>query len=165
MNGHVFQCYNKKTNRRQFSRTLQELGQYASVKLKYLQDMRMLLKTMMEVIFDLPVDLAATSSQAKKELWKLEISDFHTRRKLYASNKSVLFAVAYGQCSEAMQAKLQATESFREIDTTSNLLELLSHIKMISHRFDSRTYLYEAVLKAKMSVLNFAQGEHKTVPD
>jgi len=165
MNGHVFQCYNETTNRRQFSRTLQELGRYASVKLKYSQDMRVLLKSMSEVIFDLPADLETTASQAEKELWKLEISDFHTRRKLYASNKSALFAVAYGQCSEAMQAKLQATENFREIDTRSNLLELLNHVKMISHRFDSRTYLYEAVLKAKMSVLTFSQGEHETVPD
>jgi len=35
MNGHVFQCFNERDNKKQFSKTVEILGEYIAKNLKY----------------------------------------------------------------------------------------------------------------------------------
>jgi len=44
MNGHVFQCFNERDDKRQFSKTVEILGEYIAKNLKYPGDLALLTK-------------------------------------------------------------------------------------------------------------------------
>ena len=67
----------------------------------------------------------------------------------YAENKSTLYSVLWGQCSNRMKTKIKALDIFELISENSDILALLKEIKGISYRFESRDNIYISMDDAK----------------
>eukprot|EP00957_Ditylum_brightwellii_P072372 5500718-Ditylum_brightwellii.AAC.1 len=64
--------------------------------------------------------------------------DLYMKRKAtYKQNKTRMHAVAYGQCSEAMRAKLESTDKYEAAAEASNVIQLLRLIKKIAYQYES----------------------------
>ena len=57
MNGHVFQCFNECEDKKQFSKTVEALGEYIAKKLKYPGDMASLTKDFVRPEIPKPTEL------------------------------------------------------------------------------------------------------------
>ena len=65
----------------------------------------------------------------------------------------------WGQCSKLLQNKLKASTKFNEMDTNSNVAELLQEIKALSNRTDENTSTHDALHKAKAKLFRYQQSD------
>jgi hypothetical protein len=56
-----------------------------------------------------------------------------------------LYSLVWGQCTDAMQAKVEATSTFNAIFASNDGIELLKTIKQVSFNFQSQKYPAHAV--------------------
>ena len=167
MNGHVFQCAHESNDPKQFSRTKEELMRWTQTNYKQedSDELRHMLRHMKEATFVLPTDPAETASRTEVKIWEAEVSDYIKGQKRYKGQKGSLFATIWGQCSPAMQATLRSTKIYDAIEERSDVIELLNEIRGIIYNFDSRTYVYESILKAKLAVFGIRQEYKETASD
>jgi hypothetical protein len=60
MNGHVFECYDEQSDRRQYAKTVEALGSHAKKTLKYAEDLAPLFaENMTAPTIDMPEDPGA----------------------------------------------------------------------------------------------------------
>ena len=52
---------------------------------------------------------------------------------IYKTNKCNLYAVVWGQCSEAMQAKIKSDDKYNDMHESSDSLVLIKLIKGITY--------------------------------
>jgi hypothetical protein len=62
MNGHVFQCFNECEDKKQFSNTVEALGEYIAKKLKYPGDMASLTKDFVRPKIPKPTELEVSET-------------------------------------------------------------------------------------------------------
>eukprot|EP00957_Ditylum_brightwellii_P123892 9444075-Ditylum_brightwellii.AAC.1 len=74
-----------------------------------------------------------------------------------------MYAVAYGQCTEAMRAKLESDKGYREAAEESDVIKLLKVIKKISYHYQSQQYPYRAVHQAMRALYFTSQKEGMTL--
>eukprot|EP00957_Ditylum_brightwellii_P106637 8135660-Ditylum_brightwellii.AAC.1 len=74
-----------------------------------------------------------------------------------------MYAIAYGQCSEAMRANLEDEEGYKEAATESDVIELLKIIKRISYQYQSQRYPHRAVHAAMRALYFTSQKDRMTL--
>eukprot|EP00957_Ditylum_brightwellii_P114160 8703132-Ditylum_brightwellii.AAC.1 len=67
-------------------------------------------------------------------LAKKEYDIYVKRKATYLNNKTKMYAIIYVQCSEAMRAKLEGEDDFKEAAMESDVIKLLNIIK--KHHFN-----------------------------
>ena len=78
---------------------------------------------MKEVTIVMPTErLGITDATLKAKLYEKDIETWSKRELLYCQNKSSLYSIALGQCSEAMKSKLEASTQFKSINDDSYLI-------------------------------------------
>eukprot|EP00957_Ditylum_brightwellii_P079092 6015591-Ditylum_brightwellii.AAC.1 len=85
------------------------------------------------------------------------------RKATYKQNKTCMYAVAYGQCSEAMRAKLESTDKYKAAAEASDVIQLLKLIKKIAYQYESQRYLHQAVHAAMRAFYLTSQKEGTTL--
>ena len=149
MNGHVFQCYGETPNKNQFNRTVEELDGYIGNNLKHSEDVKKMVKKMKDTVIAMPVDPKDDASKTELKIWDKRIESYVKRIDTYAENKSTIYSVLWGQCSDTMKTKIKALDIFELISENSDSLALLKEIKGISYRFESRDNIYMSMDDAK----------------
>ena len=159
LKGYIYDC----TGNQQadmFIKTCQQVPEYAGKSFKnYPGDMLTVVKKLVKPTFSLPVDLSALASESEKELWKIEINAYHKRKVALAENIRRLFSLAIGQCTETLRAKLKGLDTFEDIDTRADGLDLLLAIKGIVYQFNSQKYLCHAVHESLQRLYTLQQGK------
>ena len=117
LKNHVFQCYGEATSNTQFTRTCEELERFALTKYKFGTDIQYIIHNMTECEIKPPTDPiiippAKEVTATQKRIWAKEIDMFVMRESIYDQNKASMYAIIWGQCSPAMQAKLKTEETF-----------------------------------------------------
>lgn len=59
-----------------------------------------------------------------------EIKEYMSRKRIYENNRTKVYTVVLGQCSEAMKAKLEGQSDWKDIHSEHNLVKLLKSIKV-----------------------------------
>ena len=162
LKGYIYDC----TGAQQadmFIKTSQQIAEYAGKSFKdYPGDMLTVVKKLVKPVFTLPTDPSATASESERELWKIEINAYHKRQVALAENIRRLFSLVIGQCTEVMRAKLKGLDTFEDIDTRADGLDLLMAIKGIVYQFNSQKYLCHAVHEAFRRLYVLQQGKFMT---
>ena len=113
MSGHVFQCFNKCKDKKQFLKTVEVVGEYIAKKLKYPGDMASLTKDFVRPKIPKPTELEVSeTNRLVIAIWEKKVAAYCTRTDYLNSNKKTAYAVIWGQCSEAMKAKLTSLDDF-----------------------------------------------------
>ena len=123
MNGNVFQCHGKRKDSRQFKRTMDALQEYSKKNVRNPADLSPLFgSTIKEPTLEMPKDPIADDELDEKGnktgkklplsatatlLWQEEVKDYFKRKREVKTSLATIYAVAWGQCSEAMKAKIK----------------------------------------------------------
>lgn len=158
MNGNVFQCFEEQTDCRQFAKTWEALGAYVAKSIKQNDDLAPLFEEDMRTpVLDKPEKIADNADEVDKAIWQLELNDFVKRKRAFQSNLAAVKAIIIGQCSEAMQDKLKAIDSFKEKMKHNDCHWLLTKIRSITLQFDERKSGFISLMNAERSFLNCVQ--------
>ena len=122
MNGNVFECYDEQTDRRQFAKTMEALQQYAKKNLKYYKDTAPLFAVNMAttniikpvVPGKVKVGEVLKMDETDEAIWKEELKDYVHRDRMLKGDLAAIHAVIWGQCSEAMKAKVKASKVYEK---------------------------------------------------
>ena len=80
---------------------------------------------MKDTVIAMPVDPKDDASKTKLKNWEKMIESYVKRIDTYAENKSTLYSVFWGQCSDTMKTKIKALDIFELISENSDSLALL----------------------------------------
>ena len=162
MNGHVFQCFNEGGDKNEFVKTVEALHEYIAKKITYPGDMWNLTMELTEPTVPEPDEITEKEmedSPFKKAVWTKEVSSYVVRREQLKQNMRAVSAVIWGQCSEAMRAKLKAHEDYKEKYTKADCVWLLSTIRATMLRFEGHHYIFLALQDALTSICNHRQND------
>jgi hypothetical protein len=163
MNGRVFECFDKQSNRRQFNRTLEALEEYAKKTLKHLEDLAPLFVEQITLpTLDEPDDPDPNATRTQMLIWNKEVKEYVKRARQLRGNLATLYAVAWGQCSETMRAKVKSLEDYTERTGDNNCVWLLTQIRAVTLQFDSKRNSFLSLLDARTSFLTCKQGQQQT---
>jgi len=162
MNGHVFECFDEQRDRRQYSKTLDALQEYAKKHTKFSEDLSPLFATdMRNPVIEPPADLPSepAPTRVQEMIWMEHIKEHVKRSQMLRSNLATVYAVIWGQCSETMRAKLKSHDEYSERSEANDCYWILKQIKAITLQFDERTNGFISLLNARTSFLNCRQGQ------
>ena len=160
MNGNVFQCFNENENKNQFNKTVEALGEYIAKNMKYAGDMMPLTKELVLPVIEEPDDLASSeTSKLRITLWERKVEGYSVRLDHLESNLKAAYAVIWGQCSEAMKAKIRSLPDFSTHDKNSDCVWILKEIKGIMLRFEGQRYIFLSLYDAHQhAYYHYRQG-------
>ena len=73
--------------------------------------------------------------------------------------------VIWGQCSEALQAKLESLDKYETMCNTSNCPELLKALQGIMYKFESQRYVVVSLDDAQTQYFNIRQAADELLAD
>lgn len=112
-----------------------------------------------------PKALSDSMDDVDKMILQQEVNDFVKRKKLYYENTDKVYTIIWGQCSDALQAKLKGSPSYKKYNPVKCPISLLNDIKQVSLRFENVTFKAFAIYDAKMALANFYQTKHDNLHD
>jgi hypothetical protein len=110
-----------------------------------------------------PPDEKGTVVQMEK--WKVALRTYESQVKARKRNTERAYALVLGQCSQALRNRMEADSKWNNIDTTSNVIDLLSLIQKCINQRQTRKYDEHALLEAEIRVFTFKQGKHMSNHD
>jgi len=164
INGHVSQCFNECEDKKQFSKTIEALGEYIAKKLKYPGNMASLTKDFVRPEIPKPTELEVSeTNRIVIAIWEKKVSAYCPRTDYLDSNLKTAYAVIWGQCSEAMKAKLSSLDDFETKSHKSDCVWILKEIKGITYCFEGQRYTYLSLDNARTSYYAYTQGAEDSI--
>lgn len=93
------------------------------------------------------------------------MKEYVKRNRTLSSNLAALHAVIWGQCSEAMKAKIKSHDDYKSKSDAYNCLWMLKHIKAVTLQFDKKQNDFISLLDARTSFLTCKQGPNQSADD
>ena len=169
MEGHVFECYEEQTDRRQYRKTVEALECYVKKTMKYPEDLAPLFATdstlpvLAKPPRPLPVPPATVAAEDDIEIWKEDLRHLSKRKNVLRGNLSAIHAVIWGQCSEAMHVKLRSIDGYEENRNADDCKWFLSNIRAVTMQFDTKHNRYISMLDATAGFVNCRQQRGQSV--
>jgi len=104
-------------------------------------------------------------SKFKLRSWEKAVDSHCKRVDTLADNLKALCAVTWGQCSEAMRAKIMTIDDCETQNNDSNVSWLLKEIRGIACSFENQRHLFLALDKARTDFQTFRQGGEVPLAD
>jgi hypothetical protein len=165
LNGHVYEVHNETAKANQFQKTTEAIASYVNRTMKCGNDMMNMIDNMADVDFDAlkPKLTSASGDRVDELILQQEVNEYVKRKRTYYENRDKLYTIIWGQCSEALQAKLKGTKAFKTYNPIKCPLSLLKDIKQLSLKFENVTFKAFAIYDAKMALSSFYQTKQDTL--
>ena len=164
--GYVFNTTTAR-NANNYTQTLKEIARHVGSSSKFGADLRRTIEdsTMFTVIRPTrPATLGTGATADKKDaynvgmdIYRKDIKNFVKRRSTLEYNMGRAFEIIWGQCTQAMRAKVEAMPTYKTISNSSDLLGLLRLIKHARFDFHSLKNPFQSLIKVEKAFKNFRQ--------
>ena len=124
----------------QFTATTKALASYSGRKCSDPQDIQITIERQKDVVIPIPTSRPDIEVEVTKLLPGKENDAYVKRSQQYLQNKSKIYSVALGQCTEAMKNRLEGEENYEDINVESDVIRLLLLIKSIAYSYESKSY-------------------------
>jgi hypothetical protein len=149
MNNNVFECYDEQSDRRQYAKTLEALHAHVKKNLRHPDDLAKLFgEEMKKPTVEKPTALVTTATKTDELIFGEEIKEYVKRTTILKNNMAAIHAVVWGQCSEAMKAKLKSLTEYQDKVNENDCMWLLKQIKAITLQFDKKKNKFISLLDA-----------------
>jgi len=92
---------------------VEALGEYFARNLKYAGDMMPLTRDLANPTVTKPAAIGQNETDRGIVFkWEKEMTDYITRKNVLASNLKAAYTIMWGQCSEAMHAKIKSSNNY-----------------------------------------------------
>jgi hypothetical protein len=95
-------------------------------------------------------------------IWEKQVDEHVKRGMMLSENLKTACSLIYGQCSDAMRAKLELRPNHERIENTCDAIGLLENISTIMFQFQSQRYSALALHKAKRCLYLCTQDKNST---
>ena len=107
----------------------------------------------------------ANATMTEKRVWEKQIDQYVKKMDQLDENIRTLYSIIWGQCTEAMKAKLESMTEFQGASLYNNGVELLKIVKTVCFNFASQKYLPQAIHEAKRRFYQQCQGKYMNAQD
>jgi hypothetical protein len=156
--GHVYDYANPRQAADQFIKTLCEICEYIGRTYKYGADMKTTLETMADPVFTEPTYPPATATRNQVRISERQVDEHVKCGTMLLKNLKMVYSLIYGQCSNAMRAKLEFRPNHETIESACTAIQLLENIRTTMYQFQLQQYsalaLHEAKHHAGWMVMN-----------
>jgi hypothetical protein len=159
LEGYVYDiCGAQQAN--QYMKTTEEIGLYVSQHYSHGADIGTAVQTLARPVIKDLADPAPDASLAVKKRWEDQLKRWNQRMDTLEENISKLYNLVWGQCSDALRAKIESQPEFARIrDYPMEGIELLKLIKTISFKFEPQVYKPLAIDDAMRKFMSARQGK------
>lgn len=146
-----------------FMKTTREIGLYVGRTYSDGSDIKLAVETLEMPTFVMPADPPDDAGRGVVLAWENRVKAHSKRLLNYESNVKTLFSLVWGQCTEALQAKVEADTNYNNMaKVPQDGIQLLKIIKDIAFDYQSQKYLAHAISDAVFKFWTFQQGNLPT---
>ena len=146
-----------------YAKTTREIGEYVGRTYKYGADIRRAIETLAVPTLTEPMDPPTEATRSQIRIWEKRIDEFVKKETHLEENIKTVYSLIFGQCTEAIRAKLESVGNHQAISVASNGIELLKNIKTIMYNFQSQKYGPLGLHESKRRFYLMSQDKHMTV--
>jgi hypothetical protein len=159
LEGHIYDiCGAQQAN--QYMKTTEEIGLYVGQHYSLGADIGTAVRTLARPVIEDLADPPPDASIAVKKRWEGQLKRWNQRMDTLEENISKLYNLVWGQCSDALQAKIESQPEFARIrDYPMEGIELLKLIKTVSFKFEPQVYKPLAIHDAVRKFMSTKQGK------
>ena len=168
LKGFVYDCSDTRQTD-MFVKTTKELAEYVGRKFKtYPSDAKKSIDDLKKITIAVPVapvptgDATTVTDAFILKRYKKQIDAYFDKVAALSENVKRIYSVVWGQCTDALRARLEGTKGYKEVYDDQDGIELLLMIKGIVYNFQSQKYLPQAIHEAKRRFYMLQQGRHTT---
>jgi hypothetical protein len=159
LKGHIFDCSDA-CQADVYTKMVKEIATYISSTYKYGADAKITMETLAHPTLNKPMDPHAEASQMQCCIWEKRVNEFVKREINLEENIKWIYLLAWGQCTDALHAKLEVLPTYEHMSTNAVGLELLQSIKDIVYNFQDQHYLPHSIYEGKCHLYAFQQGKY-----
>ena len=104
---------------------------------------------MMIPVFPEPTDPPIGATCTQVHIWEKQVDEHVKRDTMLGENLKTAYPLIYGQCSNALRAKLELKPNHAALESAANSIRLLENIRTVMFQFQSQRYsplaLHEAI--------------------
>ena len=164
LTGHIFD-YKGSGMADQFMKTRKEISIYVGTDYKQGSDLKIGIDTLVMPTIPMPTAPPANTDATLTQIWEKQVDLYVKKVDQLETNVQSLFSLVWGQCTDAMQAKVEAAPTYSQVATDNSGIKLLKLIKDIAFNFASQKYLPQAIHEAKRRFFLQFQGRQLNVKD
>jgi hypothetical protein len=130
LKGHIYDC----SDARQadlYTKTNKAIAGHVGRNYKYSGDIRSVVDNLELPAITEPEDPDENATKTRLRIWEKQVDEFVRRETELRENVKTLYSLVWGQCTDIMKQKLEASDDFEDIALEQNGLELLKAIKNI----------------------------------
>ena len=172
MNGNVFQCYEERRDPTQYTKTMDTLHAYAKRDLKTTNFASLFAPVMRQPTISMPTTVAPAGAGGPTEMELLTMKEegkhYVSQTKTLKADLAALHAVAWGQCSKALKAKIKTLSGYQERMDDHDCVWLFSKIASVStmQKFEeTRHHAHTSMITVLASLINCCQQPEQKVTD
>lgn len=148
----------------QFKNTKDALQAYVKKLPNFPEDMAPLFGlTITTPAVTMPAEPGPNPSRTQETIYNEKIKQYVRRESVLASNQATIHAVTWGQCSEAMKAKVKTLTDYQERSDSNDCVWLLESIRAVTLELDEKRNGIMSLLDARGHLLNCRQGQNQPV--
>jgi hypothetical protein len=166
MGGNVFECYEEQDDRRQYTKTVEVLDAYAKKTLSYAADLAPLFSAKMTApSIDRPPPFEEGANKLEEMIYAEEVKEYVKRARTLTSNLATIYAVAWGQCSEDMKARVKTHEGYDDKSTANDCVWLFQQIRSVTLQFNDSKDGFMSLLDAQFNFLSCKQSSGQSADE
>ena len=165
--GHVFDIMQSKTKQiDQYNSTLDHLKTYIGVHmdpmvLEAIEELST--PTLTEPLPLIQMDGTVTTINMKK--WEKRYNRYLTREEQIENELKKIYAMIWGQCSDAMQTRIQESATYETTRQAKDAIGIVRIIKTISFNYRAHQEPVVAIDAVKHEFFKLCQGKHQSVQE
>ncbi len=156
---YVYDCSNPRQAADNFTRTTKEIAEYTGI--KYGAEVKIAIETLHIPVLPMPKDLPAGASVTDTRIWERLVDAYVKAETTLESDLKKAYSLVYGQCSDALRAKLESITNQSTVAAT-DVIGLLRNIKSATFSFQSQKYEPHALHEAKRRFYQTSQHKNAT---
>ena len=166
MSGHVFQTSEEQPNRLQFKQTLEGRETYAKTKLTFAEDLAPpFAATMGEPNVALPDELEPDATSRMTMIHQERVKQWVKRQDTLVSNLANVYAVTWGQCSEAMKTRVRTQTDYQARSEANDCHWLLQRIRGVTMELQEKRHRTWSSVDARLNFLSCKQAPSQSVAE
>ena len=165
MNGHVFQCYEERSDPTQYNKTMDALHDNAKRELKTTDLSTLFGTTVVQPTIKKPTKLEDDADEVDQMILREEIKQYVARSKTLKSDLVALHSVTWGQCSEALKAKIKTLAGYQENADKCDCVWLFGKIGSVMQKFEETRNGPTSMMIVFNNLMSCRQGPEQKVSD
>ncbi len=127
LKGHIYDC----SDARQadvYVKTTKEIAEYVGHTYKYGSDARLAVENLELPTIPEPNDPATGASATKRRIWEKKVDEYVKRIRYLEENIKTIYSLVWGQCTEALRARVEAQDDYEDMAAGARGLDLLMDV-------------------------------------